>query len=191
MVIVDLDGTLVECNSFTEFVKFVFRRHPEVRLFLIMTVMRRKLRLISHHEAKERIISRTSGLVTEKDLDDFTSFLHSRINRRVLDIVRSGSRAILASTAPELYACPFAAKAGISVISASRPHEAENRGERKLADVIRQGAVFDRNTVVITDHHDDLPLLKANKEGLNYIVKPSRKSIGILLREGIRFTLLD
>ena len=149
------------------------------------------LLIVFPREAKERIISRTSGLVTEKDLDDFTSFLHSRINRRVLDIVRSGSRAILASAAPELYACPFAAKAGISVISASRPHEAENRGERKLADVIRQGAVFDRNTVVITDHHDDLPLLKANKEGLNYIVKPSRKSLGILLREGIRFTLLD
>ncbi len=191
MVIVDLDGTLVGCNSFTEFVKFVFRRHPGVRLFLILTVMRRKLRLISHHEAKERILSRARGFITVKDLDDFTGFLYSRINLKVLDIVKSDSHAILASAAPELYARPFGRKAGISVISASRPHETENRGERKLADVIRQGAVFDRNTVVITDHHDDLPLLKANKEGLNYIVKPSRKSIGILLREGIRFTLLD
>lgn len=42
---------------------------------------------------------------------------------------------------------------------------------------------------VITDHHDDIPLLKIN-EGDNYLVAPSKRSVVALRDAGIRFNSL-
>lgn len=170
VVIVDLDGTLVTCNSFTEFVKFMFRRHGRLRLRLGWTVILRKMRLISHHEAKERIVALCSATASEKDINDFTEYLTKKVNPRVMSIVQAADRRVLATAAPSIYAVPLAKKLDIGECVATEPGYGENMGELKLRNVQETGVVFSSDTVVITDHYDDLPLLRANADGRNYIV---------------------
>lgn len=191
MVIVDLDGTLVDCNSFTEFVKFLFSRFSGTRIRLIGIVLSRKMRFISHHQAKQRIISIAYSMIGDKDIDEFTDFLTERVNTKVLDLIRDKSNIVLATAAPCIYVKRFAEKTGIDSVSATMPGRLENNGCRKVESLLRMGVEFDRNTVVITDHVDDLPLLQANKFGSNYIIRPSRRTLRALRREGIRFSMVD
>ena len=58
-------------------------------------------------------------------------------------------------------------------------------------DVREKMGGFTEKTIVITDHMDDLPILRANRDGVNYLVEPSRRSLDMIRREGIRFILLD
>ncbi|MDE6370621.1 MAG: hypothetical protein K2K92_03935, partial [Duncaniella sp.] len=51
--IIDLDGTLIAGNSFTMYVKRIFRCRPKVVLWARL----RKLRLRSHAKAKQEIMS--------------------------------------------------------------------------------------------------------------------------------------
>ncbi len=193
-LILDLDGTLLRCNSFTLFVKFLFRRIPRLRPFLLAVVALRKARLISHAEAKERIILRSRDAInrvqspddspfckspklqrrgTRPDLlQDFLSLLREHINPEVAALIPEADRTILATAAPALYALPFARMIGIPEATASHPGEPENKGEQKLASVRRLGVTFDADVTVVSDHTDDLPLFKANAAGRNLLVTP-------------------
>ncbi len=190
MTVVDLDGTLVTCNSFTEFVKFLFRRFPCVRVSLIKIVALRKMRIISHHGAKERIVAIASNRLSAADIDDFVESLCKRINRKVRDIIGGSAGALLATAAPEMYVERFAAKVGISEFCATEQGKPENKERHKLDNILKSGVVFDENMVVVTDHSDDIPLLRANRNGVNYIVNPSRRTLKLLRQEGIRFDVI-
>lgn len=187
MLIVDLDGTLVDCNSFTEFVKFLFRRYPQLRWRLASVVLKRKLRLISHHDAKERVVALAEKCVDEKALADFSEQLLHHVRQSLRDRIEKADRVILATAAPALYAVPFASMLGISEVCATEPGRGENKGERKLRDVERRGARFNSETVVITDHYDDLPLLKRNSAGKNILINPSAATLMHANMAGIRF----
>lgn len=190
MIIVDLDGTLVDCNSFTEFVKFLFKHCPAARFPLIKIVACRKLRIISHHAAKERIIPLAADLLSTDDIKEFVDFLCSRINPKVKEFIADAREICLATAAPEIYASVFASEVGIFQFNATVQGIPENKGKHKLDNLLNSGIVFDENTIVITDHGDDLPLLKANWRGVNYIVNPSRRSLEALRQEGIRFEII-
>ncbi len=43
---------------------------------------------------------------------------------------------------------------------------------------------------VLTDHHDDLPLIEMNREGLNIIVNPSKETEGILKLSDLNFRII-
>lgn len=191
MVVVDLDGTLVDCNSFTEFVRFIFRRYPGLRFRLGLVVLVRKIKFISHHQAKGKIVSLASRVMSDKDIDDFIQFLYGKVNNKVLEIIKGDDNVILATAAPEMYAAVFADKMGIGKVSSTIAGCQENKGARKEMDVREKMGGFTEKTIVITDHMDDLPLLRANRDGVNYLVKPSRRSLDMIRREGIRFILLD
>lgn len=190
MTIVDLDGTLVDCNSFTEFVKFLFKRCPAARFPLIKIVVCRKLRIISHHAAKDRIIPLAADLLSTTDIKEFVEFLCSRINTKVKEIITGAEGVCLATAAPEIYVSSFASEVSITRFNATRQGGEENKGKHKLDNLLNSGIIFDENTIVITDHRDDLPLLKANCRGVNYIVNPSRRSLEALRQEGIRFEII-
>lgn len=68
-VIADLDGTLSRVNTFTLFVKEFFRGIPKARLPLGGIVVLRKLRVITHWEAKRRILSLFERYGSEKIIE--------------------------------------------------------------------------------------------------------------------------
>ncbi len=168
--IIDLDGTLLKCNSFTEFVKFIFRNFPSLRMRLVLIVALRKFRLTSHHKAKEMIVNMVSGEISTIQLSEFVDFLSSGVNLQVMEIIRDIPRKIIATAAPAIYVKEFAQRMGINEFCATLPGQRENKGEEKLRNVRKMGVTFDETTLVITDHKDDTPLLEANGKGRNIII---------------------
>ncbi len=168
--VIDLDGTLVRCNSFTEFVKFLFRRLPSRRLAIIGIVFQRKLRQISHHQAKERIVAIAQSQLSDVDIDEFAESLTGYVNPEVMEMVSGAERKILATAAPEIYVRAFAAKMNIPEYTATRQGYEENKGTVKLESVKKMGVVFGEGTLVITDHSDDHPLMVANSGGINRLI---------------------
>lgn len=187
-LIIDLDGTLVDCNSFTEFVRYLFITVPKVRGRIAYIVALRKLRLISHHEAKRRIVAVASKVLEKRDIDYFVNKMISRVRPSLLRSLEVSGRVILATAAPEIYALPLASALGIREVTATTNESPENRGTTKLRNVERLGVKFDEETVVITDHHDDLPLLRSNQKGRNILINPDSATQMHLKLAGINFT---
>lgn len=190
MTIVDLDGTLVDCNSFTEFVKFLFKRCPAARFPLIKIVVCRKLRIISHHAAKERIISLAADLLSTTDIKEFVEFLCSRINPKVKEIITGAEGVCLATAAPEIYVSAFASEVNIPRFNATRQGGEENKGKHKLDNLLNSGIIFEENTIVITVIEMICHCSRQIAGGVNYIVNPSRRSLDALRQEGIRFEII-
>jgi len=168
--VIDLDGTLVRCNSFTEFVKFLFRRIPSQRLEIIRIVFLRKLRVISHHEAKERIVAIAQSTLSDADIDEFAEFLTGYVNPEVMEMAAGAERKILATAAPEIYVRSFVVKMNIPEYTSTRKGHEENKGIVKLESIRKMGVTFGEGTLVITDHSDDTPLIEANSGGENCLV---------------------
>lgn len=189
-IIVDLDGTLVPVNSFTEFVKFILMRCKRIRLSVAFMVILRKMRLISHAEAKQRIVKRAGKTLTAEDIEYFTEILCSRVNEVVADMIKWGGTVMLCTAAPEIYVRPFARRAGIELYLATQTGGKENSGERKVENIKALGYEMTENTIVITDHYDDIPLMRANSTGTNFLVNPSADTEKKIRAAGIRYELL-
>lgn len=188
-LVIDLDGTLIDCNSFTEFVKHLFAQLPEARLKIFGIVALRKLRLITHLEAKRRIVAIAQKYLQKVDIDKFIDKLSTHLRPSLLQRIETADRVILATAAPEIYVIPLAQRLGIPDVAATRHNGAENRGQVKMRNVENAGVKFDLDTVVITDHYDDLPLLQRNSAGQNILVNPSSTTLMHLKMAGISFTV--
>lgn len=170
-VIADLDGTLSRVNTFTLFVKEFFRGSAKARLPLAGIVALRKMRLISHWEAKRRILNLFARCGSESIINSTIEKILRNLNPEVEEAVRDNPRAMLATAAPALYALPLAERLGIPFAVATPDAGPECKGEEKVRRVRKLGVPFTKDTVVFTDHEDDLPLLRANANGRNIIVK--------------------
>lgn len=180
--VIDLDGTWCRRNTFTLFVARMMRqalRHPAELLRITGIVSLRKMRLMSHAEAKRRLVKIASRMMTAGDLDAFASRITEFANPGVEAFAdafrRRGGTLILATAAPEIYVQPLARMAGFDyVMASSAKTTAEMRGERKLRAVV---SLLDHTGLsleaVLTDHYDDLPLLIACK-GRRILVSPSQ-----------------
>lgn len=190
-LIIDLDGTLIDCNSFTEFVKYLFLQLPEARLIIMWIILLRKMRFISHSEAKRRIVALTRKYFHKLDLNSFIHKLSVHIRPSILQHIKSGVRVILATAAPEIYAVPFGESIGISEVFATPDTGAENRGSIKVQNLEKAGVRFSEETTIFTDHYDDLPLLKRNSAGQNILIGPSSTTLMHLKMAGIPFMVED
>ena len=188
-LVIDLDGTLIDCNSFTAFVKHLFAQLPEARLNIFSIVLLRKLRLITHLEAKRRIVSIAQKHLQKVDIDKFIDKLSTHLRPALQRRIDAADRVILATAAPEIYVIPLARRLGINEVTATQADGAESRGTVKLRNVEKAGVTFDRDTVVITDHYDDLPLLQRNTAGHNILINPSSTTLMHLKMAGISFTV--
>jgi len=179
--VIDLDGTLVNCNSFTLYVKMMSLRHPAIAFYAIL----RKLRAISHARAKDLIMGVE---ISPDELRRFVDTLHRHVRHDVLALAGS-THVILASAAPAAYAGALARRLGIRYCSGTIKGEAENKGDVKLGNVkalaLSEGLAVD---TVITDHIDDLPLLAANRKGKNILVNPSARLVQAMETAGIPFS---
>ena len=180
--IVDLDGTLVRCNSFSRYVMRMVWHHPLIGVYVLV----RKLRLISHARAKELIMS---VHVDDAEVTAFVDELVGYVRRELLTDEATDEVVVLASAAPARYVGELAHRLGIPYYVATQPGCAENKGDVKLRNVMRLLEEHDLCIrSVITDHMDDLPLLEANRNGRNILVAPSRRTLDALQASGLVFS---
>jgi hypothetical protein len=204
VVVVDLDGTLVSVNTFREFVVFaacmLLGKGKIGRVCMITgAVMARKMRLISHSSMKKTVLRYVLPCLTDGEkgvfVNQLTKYTQSSVTKIIEDCKNRGYKAILATAAPEIYAVPFAEKLGFDDCVATsstvdkKVRWKENVGNNKVDSVKnwidKHNAVID---IVITDHHDDIPLMKYNHQGTNYLYNPSKQTIAEC--RGIEYTLL-
>lgn len=178
VIVCDLDGTLVNTNSFTLFVKWAFKKFPFYSIPIGMLVAGRKMRLYSHAVAKRWILKLLRRRLGEREMLDYLSRLQKHLNPEVTGRVfaEPASVKILASAAPALYAEPFAAMLGFGYVVATAIDGPECRGEekvRRVETVLTGSGISPKDVTVISDHRDDLPLFRWNRNGSNYLVIPS------------------
>ncbi|MDE5672969.1 MAG: haloacid dehalogenase-like hydrolase [Duncaniella sp.] len=173
-VIVDLDGTLLQGNSFRMFIRCLVGhlkgRGEYTTLAKVLGLLAaRKAGVISHVAMKYPIHRIGSQEMTEKDLAEFASQLVGSLNTRLmseLELLRAeGSRIVLATAAPDLY-IPYLFEhlnfdAWIATpLSDSYGSYVEARGEAKRRLVCALAEERGWNVeAVVTDHDDDLPSL--------------------------------
>lgn len=179
-IVCDLDGTLVATNTFTRFTLFLARR-PYMTLPVMWTALRRKLRLISHSRAKQELLRLAADNLTADEYRAFAAGIIKRYLRRsVLDLAKSekeeGKLVLLATAAPQVYADVIREITGMDGCIATPTGGEENRNEEKVRRVKEWLAANDATLeAVITDHHDDLPLMKyaAAAKSPIWLVRPS------------------
>jgi len=205
-VAIDLDGTLLSTNTFRDYLSFCGREAKHrFRLGLCLKicwwVLLRKVRLITHSRMKQVLLSATAPFMQRHGrLDNFVEqelLLLNRTAQQVMEPYRNrGHLLILCTAAPDLYARPIAENLHLDLCCATLlPSEVvigqwhENVGEEKVASLRRLLQVHKAQLeVVITDHHDDLPLLRHNAAGRNILIAPSPATLQLLQKaEGITF----
>lgn len=197
LAVVDLDGTLLKGNSLRRFIPFLLRHLQSQRQFLatfkLLTLMAlRSVRIISHRRMKHPI-HRHAERMTREDMAQFISLLLGDIDMQLLDSLRaSGSRLLLATAAPYPYSRPLAEVLGFDGCIATHytprlSDYEECRGERKAKmalDFARHNQL--EATMVVTDHSDDLPLLRLDNIK-RLLVNPSEKLTTALKTENLPF----
>lgn len=203
-VVVDLDGTLLSTNSFKHYILFVCFKafmllQYNICFSIVINVIKRKIRLVSHQEMKRNILIISSQLYSSIDISSFINKLIRKTNTSVLRLInnyrKKGYYICLSTAAPNIYAETIAKyyqfNGCCATITPIFNHDwNENIGDYKLKTTLD---LFNAHnielSVVITDHQDDLPLLKKNN-GTNIVVSPNKKTIKILRSEGIYFRIL-
>lgn len=185
VIVFDLDGTLLRGNSFRLwFLYLVVGRYPHLTSaqrahlsFQALAIMvKRKLNFCDHvcakrqlqkiwasslvSDRKHEVIERLMGQLGKMVRPCFTSILKDVREKRV--------DAVLATAAAEEYARPFGRRLGFTRILTSPPATSatdaqDNVGERKAENVralLKELGWADRKIIVLTDHHEDMPLMQ-------------------------------
>lgn len=198
---IDLDGTLLDTNTFRDYLSYCGQAAThsfriDIAFKILWWVSLRKLRLISHSRMKQILLSSTTTFFHQKGLlDNFVEQELLHVNHKAQQLMEPyrnrGYLLILVTAAPDLYAHPIAENLHIDLCCATPlPSEVvigkwkENVGEEKVNALKRllkvHGAELE---VVITDHEDDLPLIRYNKEGRNCLVNPAETTLKVLAKE--------
>lgn len=185
MIVVDLDGTLLTCNSFRLFASYLFRNALKkgkvgTTLKFSFWTAARKLNIINHRRLKWQLMKLADISMTENDYRLLAENLVKCINPSVVQFLR-GKEWILATAASYEYVLFLSRLIGCkSFIATKRPASGlfkdyrENKGERKLETI---GSTFPDSEIdtAITDHLDDLPLLSAAHRRI--LVNPSKSTL--------------
>lgn len=167
MIVVDLDGTLLSGNSLREFAKFLAKRSLKGMKFdplarILFWLFLRRARLVSHKRMKWHLMKAADSLLQTADYEDFADILMPQLNPAVVDFIRDKDDCLLATAASAEYVEPLARRLKLDFVATVRPERfgdyREIRGQRKLEAVKGYKKPIE---IVLTDHHDDLPLLLA------------------------------
>ncbi len=203
-LVVDLDGSLLATNTFRDYLlftgKLLARRLNLAPLVgMVKVVAERKLRLVSHSTMKRRVLSLTVRRLSPDDLSKFVDELVTRENKVVTSFVElcraEGWHCVLATAAPSIYADNVAShfhfEASLATPLPDDPGWKEYCGEVKLAAVKTYLALHGlKLAAVVTDHHDDIPLMRFNV-GYNYLVSPSPETLEAVAGEGVSYRIMQ
>lgn len=202
IAIFDLDGTLYDGPSLRHFFLFGVgclvrkRRLVEAAKILTRFAAWKFAGIISHADMKYANCLVLEKYLTPADIERFVDNMESRINPKVhtlLDFCRAeGYLTVLATASPAFYCEPFSSRCGFDLCSSTpttpaRADYIENRGNEKLRTILELPGEL---SIVVTDHSDDLPLLKANTTGTNYLVDPSAKTLRQVHEAGVSYEKL-
>lgn len=202
-VVVDLDGTLMRCNTFSRFTLWLLLRLLACARFgaatrVAATVARRKARRVSHAEAKHGIMEVARRELRTADWARFAASLRGQISKDVIGMVERYKTApgsgepmvILATAAPQEYAVAVGKLAGADAVIATQwVPDVEAYRECRVEEKLRRVRQFVENrgvevVAVLTDHHDDLPLLRHYK-ARGMLVHPSRETLKCVAASGV------
>lgn len=187
IVVVDLDGCLCKINSFRYWLLFTFlfflfsfrwTSLMKFNKYIFLRIFRKSNRV----EMKRDILSLTENMPRYFTVA-FSGFLSLFVNRQVCSQIRRYENmnisVVLCTAAPSCYVHIFAEKFNFSQIFAtptiSIKNWKENIGQEKWESVV---SYYGNDVVlecVITDHHDDLPLLVHAKKRL--LVGPTKGTL--------------
>ena len=189
-IVVDLDGTLLRTNTFVHYIKYVCKKallhgNVFVVIWICLLVFLRKIRMISSHEnLKRRILACSKQYSKEDNMQELALELSKYENLKVLSIMdiykEKGYAVVLSSAAPEGYAKWIAKQYMFDFVCATKMsvdrNWRENVGEVKMQNTL---SLLEEKvltlSVLITDHYDDLPLLRIEKEA-NFVVNPTEET---------------
>ena len=169
--IIDLDGTLLTCNSFNRFVVWTVstlgQRHKFAdTLRILLIVLGRKLRFYSHRAAKWRILEITKRHFLPLDYREFASYVTNYVRPFFYDLPQDSVKN-LATAAPEQYASEIADLLEFNYCIATRMTRTlksyeETRRVHKKTEVRKliehTSSLQGRPLHFYTDHKDDTPL---------------------------------
>ena len=183
--VVDLDGTYCRLNTLKAYIRLGFRRLLSRGKIASATtvaalVAMRRLRLISHRTMKFNTL-RLIGRDTEL-LNSFGTYIKESVNTDVMRLLdrrlAAGDRILLASAAADFYIPAIWNGEFVATAMDKNAERLECRGEEKLR---RVSLWLETNGLklnyVLTDHHDDAPLMQANVTGENILVNPSDETL--------------
>ncbi len=132
-------------------------------------------------------------------IEEFATLLYEYENKRVVSLLEKhremGFVTVLSSAAPSVYAELIGTHYLFDFVCATpMPIDEnwyENVNEQKKKNTL---ALLEQNSlemvVFVTDHHDDLPLLKVEKD-LNVLVSPSQKTVDLLKKQNIQYEIME
>ena len=196
-LVLDLDGTLYSINTFHYFIRYIlWQSLIRFKLILFINIstplLLRILRVISHSKMKY-IVLRTIRDRTDIDYNDFTSNIKKFRRKLNFGDHRQFDLKILATAAPDCYSSIIAKENDIGICCATnfpqRDHSKnfENIREVKKANVMKilNSYKVDQIDTLVTDHIDDLPLMKVSKHVI--IINPTSDLEKELSNQGIAF----
>ena len=130
-------------------------------------------------------------------VDSIMPFLNKKVYENALAYRRQDYWLCLSTAAPASYASLIAQRLSLdSVCATPMPSQAglktwkENVKEVKCKNTLQHLSLHDLQLkVLMTDHYDDIPLLRVPKEG-NILVHPSSKTLDIANQHHIAYTII-
>lgn len=175
-IYVDLDGTLVTCNSFHRWLIFTImigevKYSTKLRIMLIC--LKRLIGNITHWDMKREVLKIVTPNKEGRRRDDdvrFAKVLFKYLNKDVLGFInlmrKNGAAVIIATAAPSNYSEVLADRLGFDgclstfCVGPAGGEWVENIGVNKRNSIMRDMAdrcVNKDECAIITDHFDDIP----------------------------------
>ena len=200
VLVMDLDGTLYSVNTFHFFIKYLVRFslktfNVKLLFILIKAMILRVFKVINHSKMKFIILKAVRG----NDKINYKAFVSSLSKyKNQLQIMEGATFDIkvLATAAPNCYSKIIALQEGFDVCLATNTainnyqQDFENVKEVKKQSVINylQSLGIEHVDTIVTDHYDDLPLIKIAKQVI--LVNPSKQTQNILKQNQIFFNIV-
>ena len=192
-VILDLDGTLIQGNSFHRWLLFVImggirQLSYKNRILLVYDCLGRLFRMYSHSEMKRRTLARIYSLHTEDDICRFVDLWLVPICSKVcinalIDWRHKGAYLVLATAAPDIYAEEIGRRFGFDKVVSSKWTPLKAFEECKCEEKMRRVCISIGSLEILamySDNDNDIPLLKIAKKA--YLVNSSDKNAKKVLK---------
>ena len=200
VIVVDLDGTLYSINTFHFFIKYLVRFSIKtfnvILLFnLVKAMFLRLFGFINHSKMKYIILKAIKGN-NKINYEAFVSSLSNYKNHLKVIEDTTFDIKILATAAPNCYSKIIALNEGFDVCLATNTPEKNYKSDfENVREVKKQAVTTYLKTLgskhidtVITDHFDDLPLIKIAQHVI--LVNPNKETKNILKQNQIFFNIV-
>ncbi len=201
LLIIDLDGTFVSVNTFHKWMIFVAKQALKklglkALSKILYTIALRAFKRINHAQMKYAILEVSEKLVTDKEIEIFVNTLEPYVHLNILKILEEKNISILATAAPLIYAKAIKEKYGFDYVIATSPTSIkpwkENLKEEKkknLLALLKEEDIRASQSILYTDHHDDLPLMRYANE--TYLVGDSKETLEKIEEKNINIIALN